>query len=481
MRAVPSGVSWWTLVQQKAASFPSRSWRRKPAGSNHGCSSRWRSVSRSQPPCSGCQLKARLLTSSHASSSWPGTNGPHVDRRLLVDGEGPPQLAQLPAPGQARPPPPPGRGRRWAWAPTGGPGPPPSWRTMSRAVPTSVSPMPSPAMRWWGSTTYSRAHGRDRARSARVLPGQLGVADGVVVARLPRHQPGEAVPVAVDEVEPLVLAEGVVAVDGGGHVEQLGHGGDVDLPHLALDLQAGHVASQGTAGIYRSPAHGPAAHPQGTGPGDGRPAGRGVPRRRARPVRPHPRQPVPAAGGHHPLGPDHRREREQGHARPFARYPTPPTWPRPTPGSWSGSIHSTGFFRSKARSLIGMATALEERFGGEVPTAMADLVTLPGVGRKTANVVRSVGFGLPGLPVDTHVGRLSRRLGLTAELDPVRVEADLERHGPGPGAGPAQPAPDPARAPGLPGPHRPAAERACWPISAPRRRRVPGAVGAETS
>ena len=102
-----------------------------------------------------------------------------------------------------------------------------------------------------------------------------------------------------------------------------------------------------------------------------------------------------------------------------------------------------------------MAAALEERFGGEVPTAMADLVTLPGVGRKTANVVRSVGFGLPGLPVDTHVGRLSRRLGLTAETDPVKVEAELERPGPGRRAGPAQPAPDPARPAGLPGPRPP--------------------------
>ncbi|MGH9277530.1 MAG: endonuclease III domain-containing protein, partial [Acidimicrobiales bacterium] len=85
----------------------------------------------------------------------------------------------------------------------------------------------------------------------------------------------------------------------------------------------------------------------------------------------------------------------------------------------------TGFFRAKTRSLIGMAHALEERFGGEVPTEMAALVTLPGVGRKTANVVRSVGFALPGLPVDTHVGRLARRLGLTEETDPVKVEAEL--------------------------------------------------------
>ena len=68
-----------------------------------------------------------------------------------------------------------------------------------------------------------------------------------------------------------------------------------------------------------------------------------------------------------------------------------------------------------------------DRFGGEVPSAMADLVTLPGVGRKTANVVRSVDFGLPGLPVDTHVQRLSLRLGLTEETDPVKVETALNR------------------------------------------------------
>jgi endonuclease-3 len=109
----------------------------------------------------------------------------------------------------------------------------------------------------------------------------------------------------------------------------------------------------------------------------------------------------------------------------FARYPTPADLAAADPEELERLIHSTGFFRSKARSLIGMATALEDRFDGQVPTAMADLVTIPGVGRKTANVVRSVDFGLPGLPVDTHVGRLSRRLGLTIEDDPVRVETAL--------------------------------------------------------
>jgi endonuclease-3 len=109
----------------------------------------------------------------------------------------------------------------------------------------------------------------------------------------------------------------------------------------------------------------------------------------------------------------------------FARYPTPADLAAADPAELETIIYPTGFFRSKARALLGMAAALEERFGGEVPTAMADLVTLPGVGRKTANVVRSVGFQLPGLPVDTHVGRLSRRLGLTAEVDPVKVETEL--------------------------------------------------------
>lgn len=110
----------------------------------------------------------------------------------------------------------------------------------------------------------------------------------------------------------------------------------------------------------------------------------------------------------------------------FTRYPAPADLAAADPTEVERLIHSTGFFRSKTRSIVSMAQALEDRFGGEVPTAMEDLVTLPGVGRKTANVVRGVGFGLPGLPVDTHVGRLSRRLGLTTHIDPAKVEADLD-------------------------------------------------------
>ena len=109
----------------------------------------------------------------------------------------------------------------------------------------------------------------------------------------------------------------------------------------------------------------------------------------------------------------------------FARYPTPPDLAGADQSELEHLIQSTGFFRSKARSLIGMARALVERYQGEVPVALEDLVTLPGVGRKTANVIRSVDFDEPGLPVDTHVLRLSRLLGLTTNKDPDKVEADL--------------------------------------------------------
>ena len=85
-------------------------------------------------------------------------------------------------------------------------------------------------------------------------------------------------------------------------------------------------------------------------------------------------------------------------------------------------IQSTGFFRAKTTSLIGLGQALCERFGGEVPPRLKDLVTLPGVGRKTANVVLGNAFGMPGITVDTHFGRLSRRFGWTTEEDPVKVE-----------------------------------------------------------
>ena len=109
----------------------------------------------------------------------------------------------------------------------------------------------------------------------------------------------------------------------------------------------------------------------------------------------------------------------------FARYPTPADLAAADPEELELLIHATGFFRQKAKSLMGMAQALVDRYGGQVPGAMEDLVTLPGVGRKTANVIRSVAMGLPGLPVDTHVNRLSHRLALTTEDDPVKIEHEL--------------------------------------------------------
>ncbi len=111
----------------------------------------------------------------------------------------------------------------------------------------------------------------------------------------------------------------------------------------------------------------------------------------------------------------------------FARYPTAEDLAVAEPLEVEDIIRSTGFYKNKTKSLIGMATGVVERFGGEVPSRMEDLVTLPGVGRKTANVLRSVAMDLPGLPVDTHVGRLSRRLGLTEETDPVKAELALNR------------------------------------------------------
>jgi endonuclease-3 len=112
----------------------------------------------------------------------------------------------------------------------------------------------------------------------------------------------------------------------------------------------------------------------------------------------------------------------------FAAFPDAASLARAQPEVVEELIRTTGFFRAKTRSLIGMAAAVQDRFGGVVPTELSDLVTLPGVGRKTGNVLRSVAFDLPGLPVDTHVLRLSRRLGLTDALrgpeqeDAVKVE-----------------------------------------------------------
>ena len=109
----------------------------------------------------------------------------------------------------------------------------------------------------------------------------------------------------------------------------------------------------------------------------------------------------------------------------FRRFPTPLELAAADPIELEEMVRSTGFYKSKARNLLKMANQLLDDHSGEVPKDLEKLVRLGGVGRKTANVIRSVAFKLPGLPVDTHVGRLSRRLGLTNEEDPVKVELTL--------------------------------------------------------
>ena len=109
----------------------------------------------------------------------------------------------------------------------------------------------------------------------------------------------------------------------------------------------------------------------------------------------------------------------------FAAYPTAADLAAARPEDVEAIVRPLGFYRTKARSVVALAAALDADFAGQVPSAMEDLVRLPGVGRKTANVVRATALGLPGLPVDTHVGRVSRRLGLTEQADPVKAELEL--------------------------------------------------------
>ncbi len=111
----------------------------------------------------------------------------------------------------------------------------------------------------------------------------------------------------------------------------------------------------------------------------------------------------------------------------FARYPDPAALAAALPSELEALIHATGFFRNKARNLIGLGQALMARHGGQVPSDPAELGALPGVGQKTANVVLANAFGVPALAVDTHIFRVARRLGLSAASTPEKVEADLCR------------------------------------------------------
>lgn len=109
----------------------------------------------------------------------------------------------------------------------------------------------------------------------------------------------------------------------------------------------------------------------------------------------------------------------------FHRYPNAKKLAAAEPADLESMIRPTGFYRSKAKSLLAMARAVTDHHGGAVPRTMEDLVELPGVGRKTANVILGNAFDTPGIVVDTHVGRIAQRLGLTREKDPVRIENDL--------------------------------------------------------
>jgi len=109
----------------------------------------------------------------------------------------------------------------------------------------------------------------------------------------------------------------------------------------------------------------------------------------------------------------------------FARYPTAEAYAAADRAELEAIVGPLGFFRAKSEALIKLGAALVERFDGQVPGRLADLVTLPGVGRKTANVVLGNAFGVPGITVDTHFGRLARRLGWTAQEDPVKVEHEV--------------------------------------------------------
>jgi endonuclease-3 len=109
----------------------------------------------------------------------------------------------------------------------------------------------------------------------------------------------------------------------------------------------------------------------------------------------------------------------------FARYRTARDFAESDPAELESLIKSTGFYKNKAKHIRACCQAIVERYGGEVPRTLEELVTLPGLGRKSANVILGNAYGVPGITVDTHVGRLSRRLGLTQHTDPVKVEFAL--------------------------------------------------------
>jgi endonuclease-3 len=109
----------------------------------------------------------------------------------------------------------------------------------------------------------------------------------------------------------------------------------------------------------------------------------------------------------------------------FRQYPTTAHYAEADLADLEQAIYTTGFYRQKAKSIKALCQALVDQFGGRVPASLDDLVKLPGIGRKTANVILGNAFGIPGIVVDTHLGRVAQRLGLTRQKDPVKIEFDL--------------------------------------------------------
>ena len=218
--------------------------------------------------------------------------------------------------------------------------------------------------------------------------------------------------------------------------------------HRTVPQATGDVACGSDArGSHLRRCGAPAAVAQGAGPGGGEAPGARVP---GSAVRARPRGPVPAPGGDHPLGADDGRPREHGDARSSSRGTRRRRrWPAPRSRSSRRSSGRPASTPTSPAAWSGMAQALVERFDGEVPTRLDDLVTLPGVGRKTANVVRSVAFDLPGLPVDTHVGRLEPPARAHHRPRPREGRAHLELLPAGGRARSVQPADDPPRPAGV--------------------------------
>jgi endonuclease-3 len=109
----------------------------------------------------------------------------------------------------------------------------------------------------------------------------------------------------------------------------------------------------------------------------------------------------------------------------FKKYPNAQAFAQASLPELEEAVRSTGFFRNKAKAIKAFSQALVDQYGGEVPASLEDLVKLPGIGRKTANVILGNAFGIPGICVDTHLGRVAQRLGLTRQSDPVKIEFDL--------------------------------------------------------